>query len=80
MAEAAMAEPAAVAEHVQHAAIAEIAGRRHAVLALIEIEARLLPFGQIDLVRQAVIDDHQRPVGRLAPVRAVAQLDALRPG
>ena len=58
------AESAAVAEHVQHAAIAEIAGGRHAVLALIEIEARLLPLGQIDFVSQPVIDDHQRPVGQ----------------
>ena len=60
-----MAEPAAVAEHVQHAAIAEIAGGRHAVLALVEIEARLLPFGQIDLVLQAVSTITSGPSGIL---------------
>ena len=59
------AESAAVAEHVQHAAIAEIAGGRDAVLALVEVEAGLLALGQIDFVFQAIIDDQQRAVGRL---------------
>ena len=73
------AEAAAVAEHVQHAAAAKIAGRRQAVLPLIEVQPRLLSLGQIDGELQAVLADEDGPVGRGSPVRPVAEIEPFGP-
>ena len=58
----------------------QVAGHSAAIVALIEVEAGLLTFGQIDAVAQTVFDDEDRALGGLAPVQPVAQLDALGRG
>src|SRR5262245_35761628 len=51
---------AGVAEQIEHAASAKVFGRRQPVLALIEIQARLLPRAQVNFVCQAVFADDDR--------------------
>ena len=62
-------EPAAVAEHVQHAAIAKVAGGGGAVVAVVEIEARLLALGQVDFILQAVSRRSAAALRALRPMR-----------
>ena len=70
-------ETAAITEHVQHAAVAEIGRRRLAVLPLVEIEARLLSAGQVDPIAQAAVGDGQQPLGHLAPAGPVGHVEPL---
>ena len=60
-------EAAGVAEHVQHAPPARERAHDAPVVALVEIEARLLARDRIDAVRDAVLDD--REVARQLAVR-----------
>ena len=64
-------EAAAVAEHIEHPPAWAVVGHGEAVFALIEIEAGLVPFAQIDAVTDPMLFDKHRPVGQLAPVAAL---------
>jgi hypothetical protein len=55
---------------------ANVSSQLAAIVALVEIAASLLSFGQIDFPRQAVFSDDQRSRRRLAPQQAVGDLQA----
>ncbi len=68
------AEAAAVAKHVQHAASAAVVGCHATIVALIEIEASLLSFAQIDAEAQLVFANQNGSARRLAPQQSISML------
>ena len=57
-------EAAAVAEGVEHVAVRGEPARERAVVALVEVEAGLVSFADVDRKAQAALLDHERLVGR----------------
>jgi hypothetical protein len=57
---------AGIAEAVERRAVGREFARQQAVVALVEVEARLVPGNDVDLDPDAVFDDAQRLFGRFA--------------
>ena len=71
------AESTRVAEQIEHAVAGHIAGGRQTVLALVEVEARLVSLRDVDPKPQPVFDDEQRPRRLDSAGQAVGQFKPL---